>query len=62
VIGLALKAIMGWRVDVEDEVEGIDAAEHAETAYDFAGVGGGSRTVVGAGATVASQRRESVDA
>jgi ammonium transporter, Amt family len=62
VIGLALKAVMGWRIDEEDEVEGIDAAEHAETAYDFAGVGGGSRTLVGAGVAVAAQRRESVDA
>jgi ammonium transporter, Amt family len=61
VIGLALKAVMGWRIDANDEVEGIDAAEHAETAYDFAGVGG-SRSLVGAGASVGAQRRESVDA
>jgi Amt family ammonium transporter len=61
VIGLTLKAFMGWRVPEEDEVEGIDAAEHAETAYDFAGVGG-SRSLVGAGAVLAPKPRESVDA
>ncbi|WP_435531221.1 ammonium transporter [Ruania suaedae] len=34
VIGLILKAAMGWRVAEEDEVRGIDLAEHAETAYE----------------------------
>jgi Amt family ammonium transporter len=62
VIGLVLKAAMGWRIEEQDEVEGIDAAEHAETAYDFAGVGGGSRSVVGAGVAATAQRRERVDA
>ena len=28
---------MGWRIDEEDEVEGIDVNEHAETAYDLVG-------------------------
>ncbi|MGB3770812.1 MAG: ammonium transporter [Rhodococcus sp. (in: high G+C Gram-positive bacteria)] len=35
VIALALKPL-GWRVDDEDESNGIDEAEHAETAYDLA--------------------------
>ncbi|MBK5248467.1 MAG: ammonium transporter [Actinomycetales bacterium] len=34
VLGFALKALMGWRVAEEDEVRGIDLAEHAETAYE----------------------------
>ncbi|QOR72058.1 ammonium transporter [Ruania alkalisoli] len=34
VIGLILKAAMGWRVAEEDEVRGIDLAEHAEGAYE----------------------------
>ncbi|TDE88266.1 ammonium transporter [Occultella glacieicola] len=34
VIGLAIKATMGWRVPEEDEVRGIDLSEHAETAYE----------------------------
>ncbi|WP_159621780.1 ammonium transporter [Ruania rhizosphaerae] len=34
VIGLILKAAMGWRIAEEDEVRGIDLAEHAEGAYE----------------------------
>ncbi|HWC22603.1 MAG TPA: ammonium transporter [Flexivirga sp.] len=43
VIGLALKATMGWRISEEDEAEGIDQAEHAETAYDFGSIFSASR-------------------
>ena len=43
VIGLALKATMGWRISDEDEAEGIDQAEHAETAYDFGSIFSASR-------------------
>ena len=39
VIALALKAVMGWRVADEDEISGIDGAEHAESGYDFGGLG-----------------------
>ncbi|OZC70460.1 ammonium transporter [Rhodococcus sp. 06-462-5] len=35
VIAFALKPL-GWRVSDEEEANGIDEAEHAETAYDFA--------------------------
>ena len=49
-IGLAIKATIGWRISPEDEVEGIDFAEHGETAYDFArdlgGLGAGSTSVL----------------
>jgi len=34
-VGLALKATMGWRISPEDEVDGIDFAEHGETAYEL---------------------------
>ncbi len=37
IIALALRFTMGWRVDCETEATGIDAAVHAETAYDNAG-------------------------
>ncbi|OAB86678.1 ammonium transporter [Janibacter melonis] len=40
VIALALKATMGWRVSEDDEVAGIDAAEHAESGYDLVARGG----------------------
>jgi Amt family ammonium transporter len=36
VLGLAIKFTIGWRVTEEDEVEGIDFAQHGETAYDLA--------------------------
>ena len=35
VIGLAIKYTIGWRVAEEDEVEGIDFAQHGESAYDL---------------------------
>ncbi len=34
VIGLGLKKTMGWRISPEDEVRGIDLAEHSESAYE----------------------------
>jgi Amt family ammonium transporter len=39
-IGLAIKYTMGWRIDEEEEVDGIDFAEHGETAYDFVSLSG----------------------
>jgi Amt family ammonium transporter len=42
VIGLVVKVLMGIRVKPEVEIEGIDVAEHAESAYDFTSPGGGS--------------------
>jgi Amt family ammonium transporter len=42
VVGLGIKATLGWRIAAEDEVEGIDFVEHGESAYDL-GTGGGAR-------------------
>jgi Amt family ammonium transporter len=53
VVGLAIRATIGWRIDHEDEVEGIDFTEHGESAYDLTGAGGARRTtsvLAGAGA------------
>jgi Amt family ammonium transporter len=48
-IGLALHRTLGFRISEEDEVSGIDSAQHAETGYDLAGVGaGGFRPTLGA--------------
>jgi len=50
VIGTVLQKTMGFRISEEDEVAGIDSVEHAETAYDFAslgGSGGGSTSLAG---------------
>ncbi|MCW2809261.1 MAG: ammonium transporter [Marmoricola sp.] len=42
IIGLAIKYTIGWRISEEDEVnDGIDLAQHGESAYDFASLGGG---------------------
>ena len=32
---------MGFRVNEEDEITGVDLAEHAESAYEFGDSGGG---------------------
>jgi Amt family ammonium transporter len=40
-IGLALDKTMGFRIDREDEVSGIDISEHAEAGYDLGTLGGG---------------------
>ncbi|MET8577437.1 ammonium transporter [Streptomyces sp. NPDC005012] len=42
VLALIVHKTMGMRVDEDEEISGIDQAEHAETAYDFSGVGGSS--------------------
>ena len=41
IIGLAIKYTIGWRVTEEEEIEGIDQAEHGESAYDLDGRSGG---------------------
>jgi Amt family ammonium transporter len=46
-LALAIKKTIGFRVDTESEVTGIDEGEHAETAYDFSALG--SRTTGGLG-------------
>ena len=42
ILALLLKHTIGLRLDREAEAAGVDEAEHAETAYDFAVAGGGS--------------------
>jgi Amt family ammonium transporter len=49
VIGFIIQKTMGFRVTEDEEVAGIDGVVHAETAYDFASLGGGS------GASLAGQ-------
>jgi Amt family ammonium transporter len=69
-IGLVIEKTIGFRVTREAEIDGIDTAEHAESAYDFApstasggafalaGVGSGAARVDGAGkAPVGEQQR-----
>ncbi|GAB0107899.1 ammonium transporter [Nocardia sp. JMUB6875] len=44
IIALAIKFTIGLRVNEEAEFTGLDESEHAESAYDFAAVGGAART------------------
>ncbi|MFJ8086075.1 ammonium transporter [Streptomyces sp. NPDC096205] len=47
ILAFVLDKTIGMRVPEDDEIAGIDQAEHAETAYDFSGAGGGAaRTAV----------------
>jgi ammonium transporter, Amt family len=55
VIGFGIDKTIGFRLDREDEVEGIDGVEHAESGYDFATSGGGGRTLTGGHLTPAGQ-------
>jgi Amt family ammonium transporter len=41
IIGLAIKHTIGWRIDRDAEIDGIDADQHGEVAYDFGGHSGG---------------------
>ncbi|MEU6079801.1 ammonium transporter [Streptomyces sp. NPDC047108] len=42
ILAFAVDKVIGMRVSEDVEVSGIDQDEHAETAYDFSGAGGGS--------------------
>ena len=46
VIALLIKFTMGWRVSEEDEVNGIDLAQHGESAYDIHSGVGGNKSVL----------------
>ena len=58
VLGLAIKYTIGWRVTEEDEVEGIDFAQHGETAYDL----GTSTSRLGGSALPSSVLKEGASA
>ncbi|QZY28142.1 ammonium transporter [Nocardioides coralli] len=58
VVALVVKALIGLRVDEEQEVEGIDLVEHGESAYDLTGSGGSRRGSTLPGAAVASSDTE----
>ncbi|MBO0855546.1 MAG: ammonium transporter, partial [Nocardia sp.] len=44
ILGLIIKYTIGIRASEEEEFRGMDESEHAESAYDFAAVGGTART------------------
>jgi Amt family ammonium transporter len=64
-IGKVIDRAIGFRIDEEDEVTGIDQVSHAETAYDFHQAFGGVRSPSVAttqSATEKAPEKESVDA
>ncbi len=66
ILGFAIKVTMGWRIAEEEEVEGIDFAEHGEAAYDLVNRGGGTLAGAGAGGigtgTITSKSQEGANA
>ena len=55
VIGLAVAKTIGFRIEEEDEVEGIDFTEHSETGYDFVSRSGGAGILSGGHPSAAVQ-------
>ena len=53
-----IKYTIGWRITADAEIDGIDADQHGEAAYDFGGHGGGG--LAGAGAVGAHAAAPSV--
>ena len=63
VIALAIKYTIGWRIDEEAEVEGIDFDQHGETAYDLhISTSSAASTGVLAASTVAVPKTEGANA
>ncbi|ABS02881.1 Amt family ammonium transporter [Kineococcus radiotolerans] len=59
VIGTAIQRTMGFRIDEEDEVAGIDQVVHAESGYDWGTLTGGGGRVVGSPAKPTDARHAS---
>jgi Amt family ammonium transporter len=62
IIGTVIQKTMGFRITEEDEVAGIDSIEHAETAYDFASLGGSSGASLSGQAHAEARNTEGVRA
>jgi Amt family ammonium transporter len=56
VIGTVIQKTMGFRIDEEDEITGIDNVVHAESGYDFASLGSSGSTAPLAGQARAEAR------
>jgi Amt family ammonium transporter len=62
ILGKIIDKTMGFRVSEEDEVTGVDIAQHAETAYDLGSIHLASSAVTGAGQEAAPREAERVAA
>jgi Amt family ammonium transporter len=61
-IGLAIHKTMGFRVAESEESQGVDLAEHAESAYDLSGISGGRFGSGSAVSTSAAKTKEGASA
>jgi Amt family ammonium transporter len=61
-IGLAIEATIGFRLNEEDEVIGVDQVEHAESAYDLLGAGSTVRPAPGVQSRGANEAHQEVPA
>jgi Amt family ammonium transporter len=55
IIATVITKTMGFRADPDDEIAGLDTTQHAESAYDLAGVAGGG--LVGGSHPLSALRR-----
>jgi ammonia channel protein AmtB len=62
IIGMVIQKTMGFRIKEEFEITGIDSIEHAETAYDFASLGGSSGASLSGQAHAEARNTEGVRA
>jgi Amt family ammonium transporter len=58
IVGLAIKYTMGWRIDADAEIEGIDFNEHGETAYELGTATGARRGLAGGPSVLATGATE----
>jgi len=61
-VGLALQRTIGFRVDEETEISGVDLVTHAESAYELSTVGGSGYRSAPSAAGVPVTQKERVDA
>ncbi|GAA3196969.1 ammonium transporter [Actinocorallia longicatena] len=62
ILGKAIDLTIGFRIDEEDEVNGIDIAVHAESAYDLAPSHAGTGTLASVATPVATDSKVEADA
>ena len=58
IVGLAIKYTMGWRIDEDAEVEGIDFTEHGESAYELGAATGARRGLTGGPTVLATDTKD----
>jgi Amt family ammonium transporter len=58
IVGLGIKYTMGWRIDEDAEVEGIDFTEHGESAYELGAATGARRGLTGGPTLLATESKD----